>query len=661
MGKSNKFDYTNRPNSGPKLGQIIGGALQKEAEKVKKDAERLVQKARKQSTDSSSGGNDASPFTHTIDMKVPNKELTDDGVCALVDGLEIALSSGTEQASLALEDLNLSGNGMTTRSLARLAPVIKLARYDLKTLNLADNKIKVQSHEEAGQWEAFLISFKDCMKVRRLDLSGNGELGARAMEILARVHVTEQPITPIPARGDISTLSLITEHEDGQHADSLDHTVEGRGSTVASQPGMLKGRMLKRRCGLRSIPYITLNATGLDDAGALWFSYVLEDHYYPNQLIDELNATRSGSVITTYQQDTNFQGLDWMDNKTLGKEGRQLLEKTEALRRQVILDDKIITAGSVMSDFDSVLEDSTGSRRASLEQEPLKPRAAARRVSIRSIRTADGGEHEATELESTRKKMKRYIIAHDGASSVELWHSALKMFRASRMLLYMSPTSRRYYKGLALFHISKVHVFDPENHLVADGRGKLQVDTTSAHGQTSPARASYAAKLGSLSPNSTNGNEVAITEVNNTPVTPIVLQKPGHRKGAFSEDADYFHETTKNLSELKVGRDKTSWGPNALHCIRFQHERLTEAMGEGRKFRDTGAPCNLSQDVLEYIVSFLTTDREISVMSSEQRQAALRWGQDRETLAAEREWVKKDESTQVLMLLDSINCLAYQH
>lgn len=652
MGKSNKFDYTNRPNSGAKLGQIIGGALQKEAEKVKKDAERHIHKARKQSTDSSSGTADANSTTHIIDLKAPSKDLGDDGVCALVDGLEIGLKSGTSEASLALEDLNLSGNRITTRSLARLAPVIELAKYDLKTLNLADNKIKVENDEEAAQWESFLLSFKDCMKLRRLDLSCNRELGARAMEVFARVHISEQPVNPIPPGGGTSTLSLISEHDDSEHELLPHHTEETDGHGIEFNQTMINARVIKRRCALRSIPYITLHKIGLDDAGALWLSYVLEDHHYPIQLIDELNATHPDSPIKTYQQDANFQGLDWTENKTLGKEGSQLLEKTDAFRRQVMLDDRVTLRSTSMDDADSVLGYGDNERRASMEQGQSKVRTGSRRVSVRSIRTTDGGEHEATELESARKKLKRYIIAHDGASSVELWHSAMKFFRASRIILYVSPTNRKHYTGPPLFKVPSMQELTSEQHPVVTGNGELQIETARAGSQASANRVSYAAKL-VASPNVADESEFAITEVTNTPVTPMILQKPTHRKGGFSESPDYFNTVTEKLNGLVV-RDQ-----DPLRFIRYQQRRLAKASSEGREFRDPCMPCHLPKHVMEYILSFLMTGREIGVMSDEQKTAALEWGQSRKTLMTEREWLKKDESAQVLMLLDSINCLAY--
>lgn len=258
MGKSNKFDYSKRGSLGAKLGHIVARDLKKEAERAYKDAEKTASKMRKRSTGSSGGGGstpgDGTRDGVSLDIQLPSKELGDEGACAMADGLEIALSQGL----VLLEDVNLSGNGITAVTLARLAPIIKLARHDLKTLNLAGNKIKVESEEEAVQWETFLQSFSDCFKLRRLDLSGNSTLGPRAFEILARVHINEPPVDPLACRGEISVISLHSHEELVASAGAcsfVDH--------------MESGGLIKRRVGLKSIPYITLTDTGLDDLSAL--------------------------------------------------------------------------------------------------------------------------------------------------------------------------------------------------------------------------------------------------------------------------------------------------------------------------------------------------------------------------------------------------------
>ncbi|KAK3707909.1 hypothetical protein LTR37_011761 [Vermiconidia calcicola] len=649
MGKSNKFDYTNRSNSGPKLGQIIGCALQKEAEKVKKDGDRHLQKARKQSTDSVDGESEINSTTHIIDLKAPNKELGDHGVCALADGLEVALESGSSIASLALEDLNISGNGITTASLARLAPIIEQAKYNLKTINLTNNNIRVETDEQAQQWQEFLRAFEGCLRLRRLDLSSN-PLGPRAFEVFARTHVLERPIDPIHPAGEASVLSLVSEHDD----DKDSHTGQ-----VTAKPTMADARFMKRRCGLRSLPYLTLHEVGLDDAGALWLSYVVQGHHYPNQLMDELNATNAESLIKTYQQDTDSRGIDWTKNKTLGKEGLHLLEKTEALRRQTMLDDRTMLTGSLVEEEDGTSAAEEGhSMRRFTERRTSRASQSNKRVSICSIRTDDGGEHEATELENSRRRVQRHIIAHHGVHTVELWNAALKVFRASRLLLYMAPDSRRYHTGELPFYMPSaspetgpvtVRPPTPADSPVTSSPPPLSIDTAKANKAKACDRASYASKL-VATPNGTAGEpELAITEVTNTPTTPLRLQKPTHRKGAFSEGTDL--DTVTEKLDVLIVRD------NSLErFVRYQQARVA---GSVRCLRDTSVACHLPVHIIEHLISFVMSEREIGLLSRLQICAAVERGQRRDTLMAEREWLRKDESAQVWMLLDSMHCLTY--
>jgi hypothetical protein len=149
MGKSNKFDCTNRRNEGIDLGKSIGDAALKELGKTKKDAARQAGRARKVSTGSLTGGDNEVNGVHFIDLIAPSKALTDDGVAAMVEGLHAAMKAGDSNASVTLEGLNLRHNGLTTRALATLAPVIDLAQNELKTIVLSENNITVTSDAEA--------------------------------------------------------------------------------------------------------------------------------------------------------------------------------------------------------------------------------------------------------------------------------------------------------------------------------------------------------------------------------------------------------------------------------------------------------------------------------------------------------------------------------
>ncbi|KAK3110044.1 hypothetical protein LTR53_016081, partial [Teratosphaeriaceae sp. CCFEE 6253] len=392
MGKSNKFDLTNKKNTGVGLGQFISKQLISEADAVKKAAERR----RKHSIGSAesldtSGVDFDCAVVHHIDLKVPGKELGDGGVFVLADGLEIALHKATAEASLALEDINLTDNGLTTAALARLAPIIEIASFDLKTINVSNNNIVVSSDEEAEQWELFLRSFRNCQKLRRLDLSGNIGLGTRAMEVLARIHVAEPQVDPIRLNSGMSVYSLdsMPERENSILVDSL--TLEP--SIAADRPrrSVSDGLTLPRRCGVRSLPHLALGNIGLTDSGALWLSYVLEDHYFPEQLISELNATHATTTIEAYRQERQMHGIDWSRNEAaLSRDGLALLVKAESVRRRTVVDDSTTLASSTAIDESfEVVGDAKSPVHRSAERRDSRALLGNRRTSIKAMGSVD--------------------------------------------------------------------------------------------------------------------------------------------------------------------------------------------------------------------------------------------------------------------------------
>ncbi|KAK1073577.1 hypothetical protein LTR74_001718 [Friedmanniomyces endolithicus] len=372
MGKSNKFDYSKKKNTGVGLGHFIAKQLESEAEVVKKAAGRQAKKHSMSSASSLDGLDSDSAVIHYIDLKVPGKELGDEGLFVLADGVEVALQKGNAEASLALEDVDLTANGLTTASLARLASVIEMASFDVKTISLANNNIVVVSDEQAAQWERFLRSFRDCQKLRRLDLSGNTGLGTRAIEELARIHIAEPQVDPIRLTSGMSVYSLHSTHGhgDGIRTDSL--SLEPMAPPDLPRKLISDGRTLTRRCGLRSLPYLNLSDVGLTGTGALWLSYVLEDHYYPEQLMNELNATLATTTIEAYRQGQQMHGIDWSHNEgSLSKDGLMLLHKAESVRRRTVVDDSSTLAGSVaMDDFTELAGGADQAAKPSAEPSP---------------------------------------------------------------------------------------------------------------------------------------------------------------------------------------------------------------------------------------------------------------------------------------------------
>ena len=675
MGKSNKFDCTNRPSTGIHLGKSIGDAALKELEKTRKGTMRHASKARKSSTGSLTGDDSDINGVHFIDLVAPSKKLTDDGVAAMVAGLHEAMMRGDSQGSVALEGLDLRDNQLTTRSLATLAPVIEFAKNELKTVVLADNAISVTSDQEALEWETFLVAFKDCKRLRRLDLSGNRELGARALEVFNRIHCNEPPIDPIALGGDRSvyTLDELSESEDNKSITTDDiHNEDVAFDRMAS------GAVLHRRCGLRSVPYISFKDIGLNDTGALWLSYILQEHHFPNQLLNELNAAPATSSVEAYQQDAVEGGIDWRCNKdTLGKDGLALLTKMDAIRKT------LTHLGSSSSlAVNSELTGTTMSLPARLFS---RASIGSRRSSIRSIHTDDGGEPELTEielLERLLKRIQRHIIEERGINSVTLWKVALTAVITSRKIAYIAPPApyRRVYAGPCLFTsegTTDESSKGREERL--DSATNIDVNPDGSNG-TSPivtitrrTGRSYAATL--AGPRTPGEPEFALTEVTNTPTTPKRLFK-AHRKGAFSEGSD-LQSLNEKLSKVDLQRAAEDHRPE-----RFLEWQVEKQEREHFAYRNTALACQLPLSVFNRILALtLSTDNwtigpqdEVeapkdsnqvlypngALLCENQQREAYEWGQKRETLGRERKWAAMAKSGQQLMLLDAIGCLAYK-
>lgn len=674
MGKSNKFDCTNRRNEGVDLGKSIGDAALKELGKTKKDAARHAGRARKVSSGSLTGGDSEVTGVHFIDLVAPSKALGDDGVAAMVEGLHAAMKAGSSDASVTLEGLDLRDNALTTRALATLAPVIDLAQNELKTIVLCDNNITVTSDKEAREWETFLTAFKSCKKLRRLDLSGNPELGARALEIFSKVHSNEPKIDPIALGGDRSVYTLEETQESDDNKSATTDEDEG------SLDYMTSGVMLRRRCGLRSIPYISFQNIGINDTGALWLSHILEDHYYPNQLVNEINAAPATSSVEAYRQGAVEGGIDWSGYKgTLGKDGLALLTKTEIARKQTTHNDaNSLIAGSPMATSIKSLPPRRHSR-ASIGD---------RRSSIRSIHTDDGGEHEISEVESIRKRIQRHIIEARGVKSVDLWKAALQVVTNSRKLAYIAPPAsrRREYAGPCLFRSdsdpegreqrleSVANADSSESTALKDNSDVTATDLSTAT-ITRKTGKSYAATLAEL--RTPDGAEIALTEVTNTPATPKRMFT-AHRKGAFSEGSD-LQSLSERLSTVKM--QVVDRSPERF--LEWQKEKQER---ESFQYRDTTIACQLPQSAFDRVLAFtLSTSDDVAgwslgaegevvcaqdgapvdwpgknLLSRKQQREAFEWGQDSESLVKERKWAGMADSGQQLLLLDAIGCLAYE-
>lgn len=610
--------------------------------------------------------NDSKDSTiHKLDLKVPGKSLTDEGLALLADGLQNAFTTCRD---LALVDLNLSDNHLTTKSLARLAPLIQASRYTLQTLDLSHNNFHVSTDKQAEEWQLFLQSFRSCMTLRRLDLGDNPSLGCRAFEILARVYSREPAVDPEPATGNRSLITLPDSCSILSHS-SLDathstNTKDPSLSTCANGKTLADAWLLKHRCGLRSIPYLTLTNVGLDDTGALFLSYVLEQHYYPIQLVTENNATEASSSIRTYRQDANTKGIDWDNNSdSLSKDGLHLLQCAEKLRMKMLLGDSDSMTSSFMS--------------AGFPDAPdTSPRAASgvglRRSSLLSVQSMDYSMFDKSDIQSARKKIQRNTIGHAGCESVDLWRASLAAIIASRKIFLLAPVFKMNNAARSLLEENEHSVVSSQNkdgHAdqvdinqlidvpVTDERFKHALSSLSLHSgsldfEDSQSKRSYAATLMTTSP---------VDSMSPEPTTPDGIPV-SHTKILRTSASSRGHSTSFE-GDSSDSSEKSGGYVNAEEYVRFQQNRMEKLRayhkGESDGYRDVSLRCHLPLPVCLEILRLSMSPVDLSHLGVDKQKKAFTWGQKRETLKSGHDWRMKDESAQLLMLLSGAGCVEY--
>lgn len=272
-------------------------------------------------------------------LDLDGKSLTDEGCLAMIEGLEETLETHGGVSANKLEELHLRGNRLTTTSLRALAHVIELARFELVDIDLSDNNISVKTDEDANNWESFLKAFRGCRLLRRIDLSGNKLDGPRPFEILDRVYSKQPPVDPTQLE-DAGGYANGFESGIDSNSDVAELTNRARDISITSptddpptaNDGMSAGTVLKRREGLRAVPYIILSDTAMTDAGALFFSYMIERHFYPQQLMCSLRPGPQAAQLDEYRQRNHCWGLVYLPNENLTETGLRLLGKAEDSR-----------------------------------------------------------------------------------------------------------------------------------------------------------------------------------------------------------------------------------------------------------------------------------------------------------------------------------------
>lgn len=180
--------------------------------------------------------------------------------------------------------LHLSNNGLTVRSLAELATSVEAAAHDLEDLDISHNLICISNEWEAECWEKFLRSLARCRSLKKLVLSDNDFSGAKAMEVLTKVYFAQFKIN---ARSWEHSRSSSGGDEDGDEAEEglvagvTALSVRDTNIPVAKDSGLKEQSVpspSSLAMGLPSIQYVGLSNCHIQDAGALFLSYVVERH-----------------------------------------------------------------------------------------------------------------------------------------------------------------------------------------------------------------------------------------------------------------------------------------------------------------------------------------------------------------------------------------------
>jgi hypothetical protein len=222
-----------------------------------------------------------------------------------------------------IEELNLSGTGITIRSLRTLAPIIQLSGTYLRDVDLSNNKIRVISDQDVMDWEEFLDAFKKCKNMKRLVLSQNDFSGQLAFETMARVYSRHPQLDP-----DVISPLDISSADNGGGV-QLNGKVEE--VDVSSPSRSNEPKSSRKPCGLRSIPYIVLQDVKINMYGALWLSYIVEKHPKPEKLMGAIKPGPLLTVLADYRR-TKCSGIIYKPNRDLGKKAQDLLELTEKQR-----------------------------------------------------------------------------------------------------------------------------------------------------------------------------------------------------------------------------------------------------------------------------------------------------------------------------------------
>ncbi|KAI9666841.1 MAG: hypothetical protein M1829_005644 [Trizodia sp. TS-e1964] len=647
MGRLNYTNRGQRKVEGAKLGDIVYKDLvlinsQKTLLNIDSNTNRLRQAKRIPPE----FGSKAALRDPSLELNLSGKLLTDQGLTKVLSGLEQAITYQTEHGVkiIRLEELSLSGNELTVAALSGISSIISLTAKDFKDLDLSNNKITVQTKEDVVCWENFLMSFKTCSSIRRLDFSGNA-LGPKAFEVLARVYVREEALTQTVSTLDTGVLlgcnlaetcaeiDVETSLNASLEAASLNadagiisvspmtpHPATRRGSRkglphVVVETGPPVGIPTKvgpvnTTCGLQSIPYIIVANTSMADISALHISYVLAMHDLPSLLLQDLGPAKSGHLaqqMGEYDTKSGCRGIVYLPNADLTVHGRRVLELAE--KQRVSLQVLGFDEDNQQELDDSPLSSKTSGRGFDISPYGLgekTPRRHSHYVLENQINSPGGAGSEG-ELERIRTKIQTNSLKELGVGSVELWSTALKLLTVSRSILVDSPAE------------------------VSTGQTKSLVEEI---------------------PSPTTFQKKVAPELSASPIKRKLILR-----GSFSADTKSGGLLPSPIPE-RLPYNLPS--PRALPSLTSSVETSprSDLTREENLAAEERLRFNLTLTLWRRIL-VMAVDPE-GILTERQQLAVLQWAALRSSLTKEREAGHKMESVQIWSVLNSMGCIAYE-
>ncbi|GAM87879.1 hypothetical protein ANO11243_059070 [Dothideomycetidae sp. 11243] len=311
-----------RASSGEKLGTSIASDFWKKAAqavKVTKAPSKPIRAGSKAVFTKSNISPTTKSNTQTrLDIKIPDKALTDAGFTPIAKALVAALEA---RCDLVLTELNLSGNELTHRSLNGLIHIVRHSPA-LVSLDLSDNRVSIKTREAIDTWREFIHACCVCPSMAKLSFDDNPEIGALAFECLTRVTAAGFPDASNRRDSHQGTLSDgKKKSENGHHGVSVENLGrQHHGSTVletTDSSHMTNSLLPDANVMATNQPRIfTAQRVGLDEHAALFISAMM---------------LRKAYGVASFK-------IDWRaNNDSLGKDGVHLLEqagKIQSIREQ---------------------------------------------------------------------------------------------------------------------------------------------------------------------------------------------------------------------------------------------------------------------------------------------------------------------------------------